>query len=102
MLQKLVGFDEWNFKICFRKDGKTFERKLNPDRSYISKENKKEKLHGRSLLLIRNVGHLMTNSAIILEDGSEIPEGIMDAFITAAAAVHDLKEKVIQELVQYI
>ena len=45
---------------------------------------------------------ISTNSAIILEDGSEIPEGIMDAFITTAAAIHDLKEKVIQELVLYI
>ena len=80
-------------KSVFEKDGKTLERKLNPDRSYISKDNKKEKLHGRSLLLIRNVGHLMTNSAIILEDGSEVPEGIMDAFITTAAAIHDLKRK---------
>ena len=51
------------------------------------------KLHGRSLLLIRNVGHLMTNPSIILKDGSEIPEGLMDAFITTAAALHDLKKK---------
>ena len=80
-------------KSVFEKDGKTLERKLNPDRSYISKNNKKEKLHGRILLLIRNVGHLMTNSAIILEDGSEVPEGIMDAFITSAAAINDLKRK---------
>ena len=72
---------------------KNLERKLNPDRSYISKEGKGLKLHGRSLLLIRNVGHLMTNPSIILKDGSEIPEGIMDAFITTAAALHDLKKK---------
>ena len=51
------------------------------------------KLHGRSLLLIRNVGHLMTNPAITLKDGSEIPEGIMDAFITTAAGLHDLNKK---------
>ncbi len=88
-----LGLMKGNLKSVFEKDGKTFERKLNPDRSYISRENKKDKLHGRSLLLIRNVGHLMTNSAIILEDGSEIPEGIMDAFITTAAAIHDLKRK---------
>ncbi len=88
-----LGLMKGTLKSVFEKDGKTFERKLNPDRSYISKDNKKEKLHGRSLLLIRNVGHLMTNSAIILEDGSEVPEGIMDAFITAAAAIHDLKRK---------
>ena len=88
-----LGLMKGTLKSVFEKDGKTLERKLNPDRSYISKENKKEKLHGRSLLLIRNVGHLMTNSAIILEDGSEVPEGIMDAFITTAAAIHDLKRK---------
>ncbi len=88
-----LGLMKGNLKSIFEKDGKTLERKLNPDRSYISKENKKEKLHGRSLLLIRNVGHLMTNSAIILNDGSEIPEGLMDAFITSAAAMHDLKKR---------
>ncbi len=77
----------------FEKEGKTLERKLNPNRSYISKEGKGLKLHGRSLLLIRNVGHLMTNPSIILKDGSEIPEGLMDAFITTAAALHDIKKK---------
>ena len=88
-----LGLMKGDLKSVFEKDGKTLERKLNPDRSYISRENKKEKLHGRSLLLIRNVGHLMTNSAIILNDGSEVPEGIMDAFITTAAAMHDLKKQ---------
>ena len=88
-----LGLMKGTLKSIFDKDGKTLERKLNPDRSYITKQGKKEKLHGRSLLLIRNVGHLMTNSAIILDDGSEIPEGIMDAFITTAAAIHDLKRK---------
>ena len=77
----------------FKKEGKTLERKLNPNRSYISKDGKGLKLHGRSLLLIRNVGHLMTNPSVILKDGSEIPEGLMDAFITTAAALHDTKKK---------
>ena len=86
-----------DLKIQFEKNGKKLERKLNPDRSYISKEGKGLKLHGRSLLLIRNVGHLMTNPSIILKDGSEVPEGIMDAFLTTAAALHDLKKKKIQE-----
>jgi len=76
----------------FEKNGKHFERKLNPNRSYISKDGTELKLHGRSLLLIRNVGHLMTSPAIILKDGSEVPEGIMDAFITSAACLHDLKK----------
>ena len=82
-----LGLMKGDLKIQFEKNGKNLERKLNPDRSYISKEGKGLKLHGRSLLLIRNVGHLMTNSSIILKDGSEVPEGIMDAFITTAAAL---------------
>ena len=88
-----LGLMKGTLKTQFEKNGKNLERKLNPDRSYISKEGKKEKLHGRSLLLIRNVGHLMTNPSIILKDGTEIPEGIMDAFFTTAAALHDLKLK---------
>ena len=88
-----LGLMKGNLKVQFEKKGKILERKLNPDRSYISKNGKGLKLHGRSLLLIRNVGHLMTNSSIILKDGSEVPEGIMDAFITTAAALHDLKRK---------
>jgi len=70
-----------------------FIRKLNPDREYISPNGNKIKLHGRALMLNRNVGHLMTNPSILLNDGSEIPEGIMDAFITTAAAIHDFKRK---------
>ena len=88
-----LGLMKGDLKIQFEKNGKKLERKLNPDRSYISRDGKGLKLHGRSLLLIRNVGHLMTNSAIILKDGSEIPEGIMDAFFTTAAAIQDLKKK---------
>jgi len=88
-----LGLMKSDLKSIFEKNGKTYERKLNPDRSYISKDGKGLKLHGRSLLLIRNVGHLMTNSAILLKDGSEIPEGIMDAFITSAACLHDIKKK---------
>jgi len=88
-----LGLMKGDLKIQFEKNGKNLERKLNPDRSYISKEGKGLKLHGRSLLLIRNVGHLMTNSSILLKDDSEVPEGIMDAFITSAAALHDLKKK---------
>ena len=68
-----LGLMKGNLKIQFEKNGKNLERKLNPDRSYISKEGIGSKLHGRSLLLIRNVGHLMTNSSIILKDGNEIP-----------------------------
>ena len=88
-----LGLMKGDLKVQFEKNGKNLERKLNPDRSYISKDGKGLKLHGRSLLLVRNVGHLMTNSSIFLKDGSEVPEGIMDAFITTAAALHDLKKK---------
>ncbi len=88
-----LGLMKGDLKSEFEKEGKLYERKLNPNRSYISKDGKGLKLHGRSLLLTRNVGHLMTNPSIILSDGSEVPEGIMDAFITTAAALHDLKKK---------
>ena len=96
---KILGYSNWlglmkgNLKSEFEKKGKKYLRKLNPDRSYISPKGKKLKLHGRSLLLNRNVGHLMTNPSILLKDGSEIPEGIMDAFITVACALHDFKRK---------
>ena len=88
-----LGLMKGNLKTQFEKDGKLFERKLNPNRSYISKDGKELKLHGRSLLLVRNVGHLMTNPSIILSNGDEVPEGILDAFITSTAALHDLKNK---------
>ena len=88
-----LGLMKGNLKSQFKKKGVTHERKLNGDRSYTSKDGTDLKLHGRSLLLIRNVGHLMTNSAITLKNGSEIPEGIMDAFITTAACLHDLNKK---------
>ena len=88
-----LGLMKGDLKSKFEKNGKTYERKLNPNRSYISKDGKGLKLHGRSLLLVRNVGHLMTNPAITLKDGSEIPEGIMDAFVTSAACLHDIKKR---------
>ena len=77
----------------FEKNGKKITRKLNPDRKYTSKNGEKITLHGRALLLNRNVGHLMTNPSIILKDGSEIPEVIMDAFISNLCALHDFKNK---------
>ena len=107
-MDKIICYKNWlglmkgDLKIQFEKNGKNLERKLNPDRSFISKEGIGLKLHGRSLLLIRNVGHLMTNPSIILKDGSEIPEGIMDAFFTTAAALNDIKLKKIQEKAQFI
>ena len=71
------------------KNGRSFTRKLNPDREYIGHDGKVFTLHGRSLMLVRNVGHLMINPAMIDSFGNEVPEGIMDAMITALIALHD-------------
>ena len=88
-----LGLMKGDLEANIEKNGKKFIRQLNPDRNYISKDGKKIRLHGRALLLNRNVGHLMTNPAIILKDGSEIPEGIMDAFVATLCALHDFKNK---------
>ncbi len=74
------------------KGGKTFVRRLNADRRYTAPAGGELVLHGRSLMFVRNVGHLMTNPAILWDGGKEIPEGIMDAVITTAIALHDLKQ----------
>ena len=88
-----LGLMKGDLTANMEKNGKKFVRKLNPDRTYISKDGKKITLHGRALLLNRNVGHLMTNPAILLKDGTEIPEGIMDAFMATLCALHDFKNK---------
>ncbi|EKF19426.1 malate synthase G [Nitratireductor pacificus] len=72
------------------KGGSSFTRRLNPDREYTAPDGGKLVLPGRSLMLVRNVGHLMTNPAILDGDGKEVPEGIMDAMFTALVSLHDI------------
>ena len=88
-----LGLMKGDLTANVEKNGKKFIRKLNSDRNYTSRDGEKISLHGRALLLNRNVGHLMTNPAILLKDGSEIPEGIMDAFFSTMCALHDFKNK---------
>lgn len=73
------------------KGGKTFTRTINADREYTALDGSTQALKGRSLMFVRNVGHLMTNEAIIDKDGNEVPEGIMDGLITSLISVHDVK-----------
>jgi malate synthase G len=72
------------------KGGRTFIRELEPDLSYTAPDGAAASLKGRSLMLVRNVGHLMTNPAILDQEGREVPEGIMDAMVTALIALHDI------------
>ena len=95
---KTLGYRNWlglntgNLTEEVEKGGKTFTRKLNEDRVFTSRDGEELRLHGRSLLFVRNVGHLMQNPAILDQNGEEIFEGIMDAVITSAAAIPGLDE----------
>ena len=91
--QNWLGLMRGDLSVEMKKEGKTFTRKLNPDKFFTSPNGDTLILHGRSLMLIRNVGHLMTNPAILLRDKSEIPEGILDAFMTVLGAMYDFKVK---------
>ena len=85
-----LGLMKGDLKETFIKGGSEMTRSLNPDRSYIAPDGSNFQLSGRSLMLVRNVGHLMTNPAILDKDGNEVPEGILDAMFTICIAMHDL------------
>ena len=87
-----LGLMKGNLKETFSKNGSNMTRELNSDRHYISNAQEDLVLSGRSLMLVRNVGHLMTNPAILDVDGNEVPEGIMDAMFTICIAMHDLNK----------
>uniref|UniRef100_UPI003D0F3751 malate synthase G n=1 Tax=Pseudoalteromonas sp. TaxID=53249 RepID=UPI003D0F3751 len=89
--QNWLGLMQGNLVEAFNKEGKTIERRLAEDRQYQGVNGETLTLKGRSMMFVRNVGHLMTNPAIQDSEGNDVFEGIMDAIITSTAALHDLK-----------
>jgi malate synthase len=89
--QNWLGLMQGTLAQPIHKNGKTFTRTLNKDRQYLDANNNEFSLKGRSLMFVRNVGHLMTNEAILDNEGNEIPEGILDGVITSLISTHDIK-----------
>ena len=87
-----LGLMKGDLESTFQRGNKTVTRKLNADRTYKGGDGNKLTLRGRSLMFVRNVGHLMTNNAILDENGNEIPEGILDGVLTSLIATHNFKE----------
>jgi len=94
---KVLAYSNWlglmkgDLEDTFEKNGAMMTRRMNGDREYTAPSGSKITVPGRSLLFVRNVGHLMTNPAVVLPDGSQAPEGILDGIITSMIALHDLK-----------
>ncbi|PID02266.1 malate synthase G [Sporosarcina sp. P2] len=89
-----LGLMKGDLESTFKRGSKTVTRKLNADRTYIGVDGKELTLRGRSLMFVRNVGHLMTNNAILDKNGNEVPEGILDGVLTSLIATHNFKENV--------
>ena len=88
-----LGLIKGDLEETITRGGSSFVRKMNADRECKAADGSQMSLNGRSLMFIRNVGHLMTNPAILCSDGSEIPEGIMDGVITSLISLHDIKRQ---------